>query len=95
MAYEFSIISLFPTGMILGWSYYPRDVDNPYNEVNLYLLFIQLQYRWADTTIWKKQFLVTYKKHVKNDQAYTQKTLAKVKAVTNKNTEGKANEKNI
>jgi len=51
MAYEFSIISLFPTGMILGWSYYPRDVENNYNEVNFYLLFIQLQYRWADTTI--------------------------------------------
>ena len=51
MAYEISIISLIPTGMVVGWSYYPRDEENNYNEVNLYLLFIQLQYRWANTAI--------------------------------------------
>ena len=51
MAYSFSIISLFPSGMLIGWSYYPRDVENNYSEVNLYLFLIQLQYRWADTTI--------------------------------------------
>lgn len=51
MAYSISIINLVPNAMILGWSYYPRDVENPYNEVNLYLLFIQLQYRWANTAI--------------------------------------------
>lgn len=51
MAYSFSIISLIPTGMVIGWSFYPRDKENNYSEVNLYLLFIQLQYRWADTTI--------------------------------------------
>lgn len=51
MAYQFSIMSLIPTGMILGWAYYPRDVENNYSEVNLYLLFIQLKFRWANTEI--------------------------------------------
>jgi len=47
----FSIISLFPTSMVLGWSFYERDQQQNYNEINLYLIIIQLQFRWANTEI--------------------------------------------
>lgn len=47
MSYEFSIISLIPTSFILGASFYPADENEyKYNEINIYLLIIQLQYRW-------------------------------------------------
>lgn len=51
MAYSFSIISLIPTSMVLGWSFYQRDEDQNYNEANIYLLILQLQFRWANTEL--------------------------------------------
>ena len=51
MAYMFSIISLFPTSMVLGWSFYERDEKQNYNEINLYLIIVQLQFNWANTEI--------------------------------------------
>lgn len=51
MAYSLSIINLVPNAMIVGWSFYQRNEEFNYNEANLYLLFIQLQYRWANTEI--------------------------------------------
>lgn len=48
MAYEFSILSLFSVGMVLGWSYYDVDEDQNYKELNLYLICVQLRVRWSD-----------------------------------------------
>lgn len=47
MAYEFSILSLFNVGMVLGWSYYDNDEDQNYRELNLYLICIHFRLRWA------------------------------------------------
>lgn len=43
----FSIISLFPTAFIFGFSYYPAKDEYKYEEINLYLGVIHLQYRWG------------------------------------------------
>jgi hypothetical protein len=48
MAYEFNILSLLRVGMVLGWSYYDNDGDENYHEFNLYLICVQLRFRWAD-----------------------------------------------
>ncbi len=46
-----AIISLFPTSFIFGISYYPKNKDYPFNELNLYLFFMQLQFRNYEQTI--------------------------------------------
>jgi hypothetical protein len=43
---SFSIILLFPTSFIGGISYYPADEKHIYKELNIYLLILQLQFRW-------------------------------------------------
>ena len=49
MAYEFRILSLFPHGMVLGWQVYSHTEEYNFNEINLYLIIIQLQFRWSNT----------------------------------------------
>jgi len=42
---SFSIILLFPTSFIAGISYYPATGRYKFNELNIYLFVIQLQFR--------------------------------------------------
>ena len=49
MAYEFRILSLIPNGMVLGWQVYSYTEEYNFNEINLYLIIIQLQFRWVNT----------------------------------------------
>jgi hypothetical protein len=46
-----AIISLFPTSFIFGISYYPKNNDYPFNELNIYLFFVQLQFRTYEQAI--------------------------------------------
>jgi hypothetical protein len=43
---DFSVILLLPNGLNLGFNYYPADEDHEYEETNIYLLFIQLKWRF-------------------------------------------------
>jgi uncharacterized protein YwqG len=40
-----AIIALFPTAFIGGVSYYPKNEEYPFDEYNVYLFLIQLQFR--------------------------------------------------
>ena len=47
--WEVNIINRLPNGLILGWSYFAPDEEKEefnYYEFDLYLLIIQLQFRW-------------------------------------------------
>jgi len=46
-----AIISLFPTSFIFGISYYPKNNDYPFNELNIYLFLVQFQIRTYEQTI--------------------------------------------
>jgi uncharacterized protein YwqG len=46
-----AIIFLFPTSFIGGISYYPKNADYPFNELNIYLFLIQLQFRTYEQAI--------------------------------------------
>ena len=43
---EINLIFLVPDAMIIGWQYYAPDESFYYSEINLFLFFIQLQFRW-------------------------------------------------
>jgi len=40
-----AIISLFPTSFIGGMSYYPKNEEYPFEELNIYLFIVQFQIR--------------------------------------------------
>jgi len=46
--WEVSIINRIPSGLILGWSYYVPEDEGEFNyyEFDLYLLIVQIQFRW-------------------------------------------------
>jgi len=43
---EINLIFLVPDAMMIGWQYYRPDENFDYSEINLFLFFIQLQFRW-------------------------------------------------
>ena len=43
---EINLIFLVPDAMIIGWQYYRPDENFDYSEINLFLFFIQLQFRY-------------------------------------------------
>jgi len=43
---DFSIILLLPNGINLGFNYYPANTNYEYEELNLYLLIVQLKWRF-------------------------------------------------
>ena len=43
---DFSIILLLPNGINLGFNYYPANTHYEYEELNLYLLIVQLKWRF-------------------------------------------------
>jgi len=45
---DFSVILLLPNGLNLGFNYYPSDDTYEYEEMNIYLLIIQLKWRFYE-----------------------------------------------
>jgi len=44
----FIITLLVPYAMMIGWEYFPETDDSQFNEINFYLFFIAIAYRWRD-----------------------------------------------
>jgi hypothetical protein len=44
---ELNLIFLVPNAMMLGWQYFKPEENFDFSEVNIYLFFVQIQYRWA------------------------------------------------
>jgi hypothetical protein len=42
---DFSVILLLPNGINIGFNYFPMDKEHEYEEVNIYLLIVQLKWR--------------------------------------------------
>ena len=42
---EFAIIERFALGILVGFSYLPKDFEQDYNELNIYLFFIVLHFK--------------------------------------------------
>ena len=45
---DFSVILLLPNGLNLGFNYYPADEQYEHEEINVYLLIIQLKWRFYE-----------------------------------------------
>ncbi len=43
---EFSIIERFALGILIGFSYLPEDFETNYSELNIYLFFIVLHFKF-------------------------------------------------
>lgn len=43
---DFSIILLLPNGLNIGFNYFPATEEYTYEEVNVYLLIVQLKWRF-------------------------------------------------
>lgn len=43
---EINLILLVPNAMLIGWQHYSPDKSFDYSELNIYLFFAQLQFRW-------------------------------------------------
>lgn len=43
---EFAIIDRFALGMLIGFSYLPDDRETNYSELNLYIIFIVLHFKF-------------------------------------------------
>ena len=49
---EFSIIDRFDLGILIGFSYLPEDESSDFSELNIYVIFIVLHFKFfnnADT----------------------------------------------
>ena len=46
MKWEFGIIDRSLIGLLVGFSYLPKEDNNDYTELNLYLLIIVLQFKF-------------------------------------------------
>lgn len=44
---DINLILLAPEAMIVGWQYYKPDEDFDFTEVNLFLFFFQIQFRYG------------------------------------------------
>lgn len=43
---EINLIFLVPNAMLMGWQYFKEENGFDFKELNLYLFFFQLQFRW-------------------------------------------------
>ena len=43
---EINLIFLVPDAMMIGWQYFEPEEVSDFTEVNLFLFFFQLQFRW-------------------------------------------------
>ncbi len=45
--YRIGFGETFSTGPLLGFSSYPQDEENQFNELNIYLLFVFIHIKWT------------------------------------------------
>ena len=45
---DINLILLMPNAMMLGYQHYEEEEDFDYKEVNLFLFFFQIQFRWGE-----------------------------------------------
>jgi len=50
---ELNLILLIPDSIIFGWQYFKPEEDFEYSELNLFLFFFQIQYRWTKKILTK------------------------------------------
>tara|TARA_R110000822_G_scaffold34126_1_gene97264 strand:+ start:409 stop:561 length:153 start_codon:yes stop_codon:yes gene_type:complete len=43
---DISISERFSIGPLLGWSFFNPDDDDPFYELNIYLIFFMLHFAW-------------------------------------------------
>jgi|TARA_B110000967_G_scaffold87825_1_gene90452 hypothetical protein len=44
---DINLILLAPNSMIIGWQYYQPEQKFDFKEINFFLLFVQVQFRWG------------------------------------------------
>jgi hypothetical protein len=44
---DINLILLMPNAMILGYQHYEEDKQFEYSELNIFLFFVQIQFRWG------------------------------------------------
>ena len=45
---DINLILLMPNAMILGYQHYKEDEQFEYSELNIFLFFFQIQFRWGE-----------------------------------------------
>ncbi len=45
---DINLILLMPNAMILGYQHYREDEQFQYSELNIFLFFFQIQFRWGE-----------------------------------------------
>jgi hypothetical protein len=45
---DVNLILLMPNAMMIGYQYYEEDDKFEYSEVNIFLFFVQIQFRWGE-----------------------------------------------
>jgi len=45
---DINLILLMPDAMILGYQHYREDEQFQYSELNIFLFFFQIQFRWGE-----------------------------------------------
>lgn len=43
---EINLILIAPDAMMLGWQYYDQEPNFEFKEINIYLIFMQFQFRY-------------------------------------------------
>tara|TARA_R110002167_G_scaffold119857_6_gene297432 strand:+ start:176 stop:322 length:147 start_codon:yes stop_codon:yes gene_type:complete len=45
---DINLILLIPNAMVLGYQYFEEDEQFKYSELNVFLFFVQIQFRWGE-----------------------------------------------
>ena len=45
---DINLILLMPNAMMIGYQYYEEDEQFEYSELNIFLFFFQIQFRWGE-----------------------------------------------
>ena len=45
---DINLILLMPNAMMLGYQHYEEDEQFEYSELNIFLFFVQIQFRWGE-----------------------------------------------
>lgn len=45
---DINLILLIPSAMILGYQHFEEEEKFQYSELNIFLFFVQIQFRWGE-----------------------------------------------
>jgi len=45
---DINLILLMPNAIMLGYQHYEEDKQFEYSELNIFLFFVQIQFRWGE-----------------------------------------------